>query len=251
MALTYKSAALSRRDDLESLAYSIFALYADGLPWHNEEQSTKILRMKQIWQKSGALQGTCEFPLGDLLHYAQSLDFFAEPDYDGWRDAFWRVDNAAVDFPQSDPLYDPTDTTEAVPRNMLFIDWQRPVGNVYDIYLREESNMGRMHYAPGSSHGYRPDSSGWTWPLTMKPEDTMGGGQDLIREFVQHISQPPTTTFPSLAESCDPEVMRGFDDPIPFKIFVEVENNNAEGEYELESCRKEEIMEEQTAQKED
>ncbi len=189
------------------------------------------MEAKQIWQTSRSLQGSCEYPLGDLVYYAQDLDFAAEPDYDHWREAFWRVDNAAVDFPDCDPLYDPADTTEEVPRNMDFVDWEG-LKRKYTFLGPLVTNTGRMEPAPGSNHGYQPASSGWEWhPLMMMPEDTIDGGQDLIRDFVQPISQPPTTTYPSLASSCAPEIMRAFDDPIPFNtLYIDAESEDeAEG----------------------
>nr|VWO94467.1 N/A [Ganoderma boninense] len=199
--------ALSRRDDLESLAYSIFALYAGGLPWSGRKDCKEILQSKQIWQQWGGLQG-----------------FTEEPDYDGWREAFWRVDNDTADFSlsESDPLYDPADTaTEKVPRNMDFVNWEGLQDKFFTVYYPATKNAGRMEYAAGSSHGYFPASSGWDFPLTMMPEDTIDGGQDLIRDFVEHISQPPTTEHPSLSSRCPPEIMRDFDDPIPYKIYIE------------------------------
>ncbi len=217
---------------MESLAYTIFVLYAARLPWSNLKEGGigEILKSKQFWQKSRLLQGSCEYPLGDLVYYAQDLDFAAEPDYDYWREAFWKVDNASSDFPNSDPLYDPADTTEEVPRNMDFINWKAQ-GPTYTVYLPLERNTGRMEYAPGSDHDYRPASSAWGHPLTMKLEDTMDGRRDLIQDFVQHISQPPMTTSPSLAQSCDPEELRAFDAPIPFKMYIEeTSEEESEGE---------------------
>ncbi|PIL27913.1 hypothetical protein GSI_09948 [Ganoderma sinense ZZ0214-1] len=227
--------ALSRRDDLESLAYTIFALYAGGLPWSGRgTPSADILEMKQIWQKSGALQGSCAYPLGDLVYYAQSLGFTEEPDYDGWREAFWRVDNPTAEFPECDPLYDPADDateTETVPRNMDFADWKGPIGHTYTVHFLVRSNAGRMKYAPGSNHGYRPDSSRWNRrAMTMLPEDTMEGELDIIRDFVKHISAAPTTQWESLTEGCDPEEMRGFEDPIPFRVYDEEEPEEDEEE---------------------
>ncbi|PIL27919.1 hypothetical protein GSI_09954 [Ganoderma sinense ZZ0214-1] len=220
--------ALSRRDDLESLAYTIFALYAGGLPWSGRgTPSAHILEMKQIWQKSGALQGSCAYPLGDLVYYAQSIGFTEEPDYDGWREAFWRVDNPTAEFPEHDryPLCDPADdTSETVPWNMDFADWEGPIGHTYTVHFLVRSNAGRMKYAPGSNHGYMPDSSRWNRrAMTMLPEDTMEGELDIIRDFVKHISAAPTTQWESLAEGCDPEEMREFEDPIPFRVYVEEE----------------------------
>ena len=163
---------LSRRDDLESLAYAIFFLYANGLPWSGlgENRRGEILKLKQVWREERSLQGRCEYPLGDLVYYAQGLDFDSEPEYDVWREHFWRVDNgSSASLPESDPLYDPADTTENVPRNMDFISSSFCRGKTFAVKVPARRNTGRMEVAPGSDHGYLPASSGWGMPLRCWP----------------------------------------------------------------------------------
>ncbi|KAI1786159.1 kinase-like domain-containing protein [Ganoderma leucocontextum] len=209
---------LSRRDDIESLAYTIFDIYADELPWSSlsHEESAEIGNMKQVWHMTYSFHGNCKYPLGYLMEYARSLQYDQEPDYDRWRREFWQVDNGTAALPESDPMYDPEDATEQLPRNMDFITTDPPAGT-YDIQILADPDVNKIFLADGSDHGYIPASENWGHPRTMLPQDTMRNEREVIRDFVECITEVPTTTHSHLAPKCPEEEMRRFDDPIPFK----------------------------------
>jgi hypothetical protein len=79
---------LSRRDDLESLAYTLLFLLRGSLPWQRAslESSTILARMAQVREKkrswTGARLGE-GFPdaFGQLLDHARALEFDEKPDY--------------------------------------------------------------------------------------------------------------------------------------------------------------------------
>ena len=79
---------LSRRDDLESLAYTLFFLLRGDLPWRKalRNQGTAIANMlqareqKKIWTGIKLAEGyPSEF--AEFLDYARSLRFGDKPDY--------------------------------------------------------------------------------------------------------------------------------------------------------------------------
>lgn len=75
----------SRRDDIESLAYTVLLLLCGGLPWVvNGIKRVGVLREKLKW--SGvALSNGYPAVFGAFLDYARTLAFDEEPDYAGWR----------------------------------------------------------------------------------------------------------------------------------------------------------------------
>ncbi|KAM5535346.1 hypothetical protein V8D89_011031 [Ganoderma adspersum] len=212
---------LSRRDDIESLAYTIFHIYADQLPWSHlkndiNKEPIRISDFKQVWHITHSFQGDCDYPLGFLIESSRSLQYDEEPDYDYWRRAFWEVDNPTVALPASDPMYDPEDETEELPRNMDFIR-EDPLHEPYDIFVVTHHMANRIVRAPGSNHGYLPVSSDWGDAHTMLPRDTMRDERGVIWDFVECITEVPTTTVAHLALNCPKEVMRAWDDPLPFQ----------------------------------
>jgi serine/threonine protein kinase len=76
----------SRRDDLESLAYSLIYFLRGSLPWQNlhapttEEKLRRILHCKETTSPDELCEGLpCEF--ANYLRYCRSLDFEETPNY--------------------------------------------------------------------------------------------------------------------------------------------------------------------------
>lgn len=88
----------SRRDDVESLAYTLLFLLRGSLPWqrYNTHSGTLFGNMKEVREKKRRWPGqrlgegmAKEF--GDLLDYARALEFEEEPDYEDLRSSFQRL----------------------------------------------------------------------------------------------------------------------------------------------------------------
>ncbi|KAG6820066.1 hypothetical protein H0H93_005689 [Arthromyces matolae] len=84
---------LSRRDDLESLAYILLAFIQGGLPWrhyhghHIFNAANQVLHKKRNWP--GARLGRGLPPcFGNFLDYARELSYDQIPDYQGWAQTF-------------------------------------------------------------------------------------------------------------------------------------------------------------------
>ena len=80
---------LTRRDDIESLAYVLIYLVRRSLPWENiRGNSPDLLDMRMSITPSILCEGLpAEFEV--LLNYAHSLDFKQKPDYQYLRDLFY------------------------------------------------------------------------------------------------------------------------------------------------------------------
>ncbi len=74
---SHKYNGLSRRDDLESMAYMLMYFYTGWLPWNNKTDDFEIMQMKEDIVNSE------RYPviLLDFLQYAQSLEFDENPNY--------------------------------------------------------------------------------------------------------------------------------------------------------------------------
>ena len=81
---------LGRKDDLESLAYSLVALYQGGLPWGNVQGQTKKERFGKMlkFKKLVSLDVLCRgLPrLATFMRTARMLHLDQRPDYDTLRD---------------------------------------------------------------------------------------------------------------------------------------------------------------------
>ena len=102
----HKRNTLGRRDDLESLAYTLIFLAKGTLPWLDIKVKSKVEREKIIGQRKEQLsmEEICEgIPecFYALLEYSRNLDFYQDPDYEYCRYLFreqmadkgWNYDN--------------------------------------------------------------------------------------------------------------------------------------------------------------
>ena len=78
---------LTRRDDLESLAYVLIYLMQGSLPWQSRKLTTELLDMRMAITPSTLCEGLpAEFEV--FLNYARSLEFKQKPDYEYLRSLF-------------------------------------------------------------------------------------------------------------------------------------------------------------------
>ncbi|KAI4523348.1 kinase-like protein, partial [Schizophyllum commune Loenen D] len=78
----------SRRDDMESQAYTIAELLCKDLPWYTlDDEDDDVFAVKQTW--SGP-EICADYPsvFGEFIEYTRSLRFEEKPDYEGWRTRF-------------------------------------------------------------------------------------------------------------------------------------------------------------------
>jgi hypothetical protein len=84
---------LSRRDDMESLAYTIISLLKGSLPWKSCTAGTvkhtedRIREKKRSWTGARLCAGLPE-AFGEFVDYVRALDHEQQPDYEHWQRIF-------------------------------------------------------------------------------------------------------------------------------------------------------------------
>lgn len=89
-------AALSWRDDLESLGYSLLYLLRGSLPWLNLEGATKdetneLVKRKKLELSADQLCEGLPHEFAEYISYTKSLGFAGKPDYVRLRNLFRRL----------------------------------------------------------------------------------------------------------------------------------------------------------------
>ncbi|KAF8524723.1 kinase-like domain-containing protein [Gautieria morchelliformis] len=89
---SHQGLALSQRDDLESLAYTIFAFLRSKLPWTkwdfvrnmlNRSHELQVFEKKKRWPGSRLAEGF-DPVYGQFLEYVRKLKHLSAPDYNRW-----------------------------------------------------------------------------------------------------------------------------------------------------------------------
>jgi serine/threonine protein kinase len=78
---------LSRRDDIESLAYILIYFMHGSLPWQGKRRESSVQKMKQRMPVDVICKGLPE-EFEHLLKYARALKFSERPDYGYLRELF-------------------------------------------------------------------------------------------------------------------------------------------------------------------
>ncbi|THH17635.1 hypothetical protein EUX98_g9091 [Antrodiella citrinella] len=91
----------SRRDDMESLAYTMVKLLRGSHPWVHAELPSDCLRLKREWSGPSLC---VDYPsvFGEFVDYTRALEFDEDPQYSSWKERF----RALVPGMPSDSLYD-------------------------------------------------------------------------------------------------------------------------------------------------
>ncbi|KAL1757779.1 kinase-like domain-containing protein [Schizophyllum commune] len=177
----------SRRDDIESLSYTVLCLLCGGLPWKNRDiEDADILRVKAGW--SGATLGN-GYPaaFGDFLEYARSLAFDEEPNYMEWRKRFKAL---ASDIPEP-PIFLVSDTGVCVGK----ANWPFGVHPVSALTSPESDEDADAVW--GSDDMFSP-MDGWDGPVDIPDEDLVGDEQTMVSTGLGHIDEVPGMKRPCI-----------------------------------------------------
>jgi len=98
----HSGSTLSRRDDLESLAYVLIYLHQGRLPWQGtlgteSERRTKVRDIKRNTKMSYFRDKKCPGPLVDFLEKSRALKFDEAPDYKGFKRMFEKMLTKSID----------------------------------------------------------------------------------------------------------------------------------------------------------
>ncbi|KAL1716734.1 kinase-like domain-containing protein [Schizophyllum commune] len=177
----------SRRDDMESLAYTVLLLLCGGLPWVvNGIKRMGVLREKLKWS-GHALSNGYPAVFGDFLDYTRALAFDEEPDYAGWRRQFKAV---APDLPEP-PLYSYSDTSPRVGQS----HWRPEEISELAQFQRPPKSV--VKEVSGSDDDWVATSS-WPQPLDVPDEDLLGDEREMVNQHLEKIEDVPGMARPWL-----------------------------------------------------
>ncbi|KAL1757758.1 kinase-like domain-containing protein [Schizophyllum commune] len=172
--------APSRRDDMESLAYTIVDLLCDDLPWGDPEcPASEILTLKQSWSGPAICTG---YPavFGEFVDYTRSLAFEETPDYAGWKHRFLAI------CPQirGRPRYDASDRGPKVGEPL----WSENV-EIKSVRSKPPS-LAQPERSRLDAPVWQPEST-WADIEEIDDKDLLGDEQRTVREKLQRLEEPP------------------------------------------------------------
>ncbi|KAJ7074655.1 kinase-like domain-containing protein [Mycena amicta] len=178
----------SRRDDLESLAYTILKFLRGSLPW-KDLNSNEQLPVKATWTGT-ALCGEYPPVFGEFLDYARGMSFEETPDYKKWRARFRQLVPA-----ECEPLfYDPSDQNSPLVGMILGSDIPSAVQPDPAPSSNHDSSI------PHSDDRWIPTSS-WPAPERLKDEELLGDEREIVTSKLETFEGPPEMDKPYLQSS--------------------------------------------------
>jgi hypothetical protein len=177
----------SRRDDLESLAYTFLWILRGKLPW-NSLSNSAAKKLKATMTGSVLFSGLPS-ELAKFYDYVRGLEYDEDPDYDRWHGIFRNLldpytgADEPFDFASSRNFEDVDDHLIDGPA-----DWPK-VSNSNPVEDNDEEDCGSCRYRYHS--GFMPNSS-WPNPAGVKEEDLFGDEDKMIKGRVGIVSTPPS-----------------------------------------------------------
>ncbi|RPD54457.1 kinase-like protein, partial [Lentinus tigrinus ALCF2SS1-7] len=191
----------SRRDDLESLSYTTLSLMAGRLPWDPRDwkdrlSSDGVFSLKKQWTGT-RLAGVLSV-FGAFVDYARRLEYAEEPDYDRWKHRFRGMVGGTWD--DSDPLYDPCDTTKEIYRAEL--------GEEAARHPRFDLPESRSLPSPEGSYGAWHPEFTWVTTIPVEDDELLGDENAIVQAGLDVVDAVPEGQRHHLNSACPPEVMR-------------------------------------------
>lgn len=179
----------SRRDDLESLAYTLVWILRGKVPWDKYSESA-AKKLKATMTGSVLFSGLPS-ELAEFYDYVRGLEYEEEPDYDRWMGVFHEIlspytrTEEPFDFASARDFEDIDDNLTDDP-----VDW--PKFSISDSIEDSDSDEEVCRvYATYRYTGFMPNSS-WPDPVGVKEEDLFGDEDKMLKGRVDIVSTPPS-----------------------------------------------------------
>ncbi|TFK86015.1 kinase-like protein, partial [Polyporus arcularius HHB13444] len=184
----------SRRDDLESLAYSLLELVAGRLPWDSRSDeswssSRRVFSLNQQWTGAQLASDSLSI-LGEFVDYIRSLGHAQMPEYSLWKKRFRAlVSDDPPSLPDGDgrnrPQQGPSSGSRAG-RPPKSVPWPEPSGDW---------------------GGWAPCFT-WETAVPLENDELLGDESTIVREHLDTIDEVPTGQEHHPQRGCAPEIMR-------------------------------------------
>ncbi|RPD70444.1 kinase-like protein [Lentinus tigrinus ALCF2SS1-7] len=216
----------SRRDDVESLSYTVLSLMAGRLPWdeRGEDDLSRcgVFFLKKQW--AGALLAPGDLSVfGAFVDYPRRLEYTEEPDYGHWKQEFRSLIHESLD--DLDPLYDPDDTTNIIIADSGHFDLPEEVyRSALALTLADSSDASAQEPRPHPYAYVLPESKSpptlrgpyghwwptYTWEMAVPVDDDelLGDEREIVRARLDAVDGVPEGQGTYLMRTCPPEVMR-------------------------------------------
>ncbi|KAM5543895.1 hypothetical protein V8D89_002512 [Ganoderma adspersum] len=186
----------SRRDDMESLAYTVVKLLTGTLPWANTKSKEELFSIIYAHSGSTLCQGYDDL-FAQFVDDARSLKYEDTPRYQYWRSAFRKL----VPGLSEDASFDPDDVSEpriGVQKNFNDLrseDWPKPPKHTNSDPLLESVLGGVSRSRDGGRHGFIPNlGSTWSCGEAIPVGDLFDDEFAIVDARVEFIDAPPDYT---------------------------------------------------------
>ncbi|KAI1787228.1 kinase-like domain-containing protein, partial [Ganoderma leucocontextum] len=172
----------ARRDDMESLAYTIVDLLTGSLPWDDPpEEYLAIIPPTRV--DGTTLCGSYHPVFARFVDYTRALEFAETPQYRRWREAFRELAPGLPEHPPFDRHDDslPRVGVRTGPELMLE---PCPTAGLIFVDDHEEEMDRRVRFLP--LHG-----SSWGEPTALCPADLLGDELEIVTGAIELIEEPP------------------------------------------------------------
>ncbi|KAM5536434.1 hypothetical protein V8D89_009870 [Ganoderma adspersum] len=183
----------SRRDDVESIAYTLVKLLTGTLPWADAETAEEVLPI--LYAHSGrTLCHGYDDVFAQFVDYARGLRYDETPKYQHWRQAFLRL----VPSLSVDAAFDAEDDSEprvGVQKNFDRLrceDAPKPPAYVHSDPFQLRVYGDASASSTGGKHGFMPNQgSSWSCGTAIRAGDVFGDEFAVVKESVELIDAPP------------------------------------------------------------
>ncbi|KAI1782080.1 kinase-like domain-containing protein [Ganoderma leucocontextum] len=201
--------APARRDDMESLAYTIVNLLTGSLPW-SLNQREEYLTTPPTYVDGRSLCGSYHPVFACFVEYTRALKFSETPQYQRWEEEFRKL---SPGLPKH-PLFDRHDNSlpRVGVRNGPPLTPQLPKKKDLIFLEDHEDEMERRVHGNGSNSGavdFMPlQGSDWGEPGALCPSDTLGDELKIVTSAIELMEVPPEYNRRRTVDPCcDAEVM--------------------------------------------
>lgn len=183
----------SRRDDLESLAYTLVWILRGKVPW--EKCSKSVAKKLKATMTGSVLFSGLPSELAEFYDYVRGLKYEEDPDYDRWMGIFHEI---LAPYTRTEEPFDFASARDFEDIDEYLtdgsVDWPKfstsnSIEDNDSVEDNDEDDCGSC--ASYRYSGFMPNSS-WPDPAGVKEEELFGDEDKMLKGRVDIVSTPPS-----------------------------------------------------------